>query len=295
MKTCMNARLYPLLQKYSSSIYVRSWDRFPDCHVQDITPVYTNDDDVEVNEPLPGFKLEFRIKSLNSALKHETFTVPVTDLRLPNLSENYTESSAVDRAVKGDHNALVASHASGEWVVLDDVDGCTTSALRATGITDIIVPNPNIKHIDGAAVYPGLLITLLLNMPPKPKSFYLDYTCSWAGSKTGIMPIVDVTVLLERWLLDVDGVLALTVCMRHLPLEKRRTHLDDIQSDIDRLGKTTGYSFERVHGSYYRNNFMAFLVLKSVRVEPALPAKRLKKKPACFMDETHGGLKRQKK
>jgi hypothetical protein len=292
-------RLYELLKEYRPSIYVRSWvECFPDCLVQNIVPVYTNADDLEIAAmgPCPeGYKLEFRVTTLNKALRSETCTVAATDLRVPDLSDDYPASSAVERDVKAVHNHLVASRATGGWVVLDDDAGNTTAALRAAGITDITVPNPNLETVEGATLYRGLLSTLVVNMPVTPKSFYLDYTCSWAGCRTCILPQVDVAIILERWLLAADGILAVTVCMRHLTTAKRRTHLDDVETDIARMGASAGYAFERVHGSYYRNNFMAFLVLQSVplpeKVE-VVPAKRRRTAAAVFMNETHGGLKR---
>jgi hypothetical protein len=261
-------------------------------------PVYTNADDLEIaaTGPCPqGYKLEFRVTTLNKALRKETCTVAAEDLRVPDLSIDYPDSSTIERDVKAVHNRLVASLARGAWVVLDDDAGHTTAALRGAGITDITVPNPNLATLAGATLYPGLLSTLLANMPVTPKSFYLDYTCSWAGCRSCILPQVDIALLLERWLLAADGILALTVCMRHLSAAKRRTHLDDIQRDIARMGAGPGYAFERVHGSYYRNNFMAFLVLQSVplpeKVE-VVAAKRRRTAAAVFMNETHGGLKR---
>ena len=298
-KMLARRRLYELLKEYRHSIYVRSWgNSFPGCLVKDIAPVYTNADDLEIAAvgPCPmGFKLEFRVTTLNRALRYETCTVAANDLRVPDLSDDYPASFAVERYVKAVHNHLVASHATGSWVVLDDAAGNTTAALRAAGITDITVPNPNLDTLEGATLYPGLLIALVVNMPVTPKSFYLDYTCSWAGCRTCILPQVDVGIILERWLLAADGILALTVCMRHLTAEKRRTHLEDVQTDVARMGAKAGYAFERIHGSYYRNNFMAFLVLQSVplpeKVE-VLPAKRRRTAPAVFMNETHGGLNR---
>ena len=282
---------------YDASIYVRSWcAQFPGEVIHDITRVYTNSDDLEIDAdgPCPkGFKSEFRIKSLSPSLRFGLCTVPEHDLRLPDLSDEYTDSSAVDHSVKAGHNALLAAHASGIWTVLDDVEGSTTAALRAAGITDITVPNPHLNHIEGATLYPGLLITLVTNMSVKRAgSFYLDYTSSWAGCRKGILPKVDIELILTRWLLAADGILAVTVCMRHLTLEKRRSHLDDMQTDIERMGTKFGYAFERVHGTFYRNNYMAFLVLKSVAVEEVLPLKRKRVAPASFMSETHGGLKR---
>ena len=292
-------RIYDLLKRYKASVHVRSWvDRFPDTCVQDITPVYTNAEDKEILAvgPRPrGYRLEYRVKTLNKALKYETYTVPVEDLRLPALSQDYPESSSVERDVKAVHNSLVASHATGAWVVLDDEAGHTTTALRAAGVTDITVTNPAVEGFEGATVYRGLLSTYVLNARATPKSFYLDYTSSWAGCDTCILPRVDVAVILERWLLAADGILALTVCMRHLTLAKRRTHLEDIQAEIEEMGGAAGYAFERVYGEYYRNNFMVFLVLKSVPLLPRveeLPAKRRRTAAAVFMDETHGGLQR---
>jgi hypothetical protein len=296
----LRRRTYDLLKMYDASIYVRSWcAQFPGEVIHDITRVYTNSDDLEIDAegPCPiGFKSEYRIKSLSATLRYGVCTVPENDLRLPDLSNEYTDSSVVDHSVKASHNALLALHASGIWTVLDDVDGSTTAALREAGITDITVPNPNLNHIEGATIYPGLLITLVTNMSVKRAgSFYLDYTSSWTGCRKCIMPKVDIEIILTRWLLAAEGILAVTVCMRHLTLEKRRTHLDDMQADIERMGCKLGYAFERVHGAFYRNNYMAFLVLRSVArkdVDEVLPSKRKRVAPASFMSETHGGLKR---
>jgi hypothetical protein len=280
------AETYSLLKRYAPSIYVRSWvDKFPDCCVLNVNPVYTNASDLQIQAigPIPeGFKYEFQVTSMNSKFKVETTTVPLSDLRLPVLPDY--SSHAVDKKTKEHHNNLVAEHATGEWVVLDDAKGNTTKALRKKGVADITIPNPSLTHMKGATVYPGLLVTYILTCERR-KSFYLDYTCSWVGSKTGIKPIVDVNIILTRQILAEDGILAITVCMRHLKRKKRATHLDDIQADIASM---SGYVFERVYGCFYRNNFMAFLMLKSVST-----TKRRRIQREFFMHETHGGLMRK--
>lgn len=293
-----------LLQKVRKSLYVKSWRKMhPEWMVKKVTQVYTNKKGYQVVAvgPKPkGWTLEYSVEAVHELTgEHETSTVPCEDLHFPALSD-YKEGW-VDKVAKTKHNKIVVEHSfvGDSCVVLDGPAGETSKALNTIGhpVKKIIVTNPGLQRLKEATVHQGLLLTFLLSTKKVIDVFYGDYTQEWRGSETGVVPRLDVAVLLSRWLLAPGGILAVTVCMRHLTIDKRRTHLDDIQADIERMGLADGYAFERVYGDYYHHNFMAFLVLKSV--PPAtevdvLPEKRRRTPSAVFMKELHGGLKRKR-
>lgn len=276
---------------YGKSIFVREWCKlFPGYYVTNVTPVYTDNKDNQIPADGPcanGFKLEYEVDSINKSLVSETVTVG--SIRMPVLSGEYDEETVCDD-VKSRINVLLAVEmvkVAAAVIVLDGPSGNSTKAFITGGLSDIVVPNPAIKSIPGATVVPTLLIFYLMNAPIFTSHLYADTTGEWAGCETGLQVKVDIELFLSRGFLPVEGgILAVTVCMRHLTLPKRLTHLDDIQCDI---GNMSNYTFERVHGEFYRNNKMAVLVLRSV-----LSTKRRRITRDFFMDETHGGLMHKK-
>ena len=292
-----------LLQKLRKSLYVKSWkETYPEWRIRKVTRVFTNKtgDQVIADGPKPkGWTLEYSVQAVHEkTLKQTTTTVPCEDVHLPVLCD-YSETT-VDKIAKTKHNKVIVEQtAVGDTcVVLDCPGGETSKALKRFGHDKkkITVTNPGLKWLKDATVYQELLLTFLLGTKKVIDVFYGDYTQEWHGSETGVVPRLDVAVLLERWLLAPDGILAVTVCMRHLKRDKRLTHLDDVQTEIERMGLAEGYSFERVYGAIYHKNFMAFLVLKSVPPAPQVvevPEKRRRTASAVFMKETHGGLKRK--
>ena len=283
--------IWKAAKAYSKSIFVREWiEPFPDCYVTNVTPVHTDNDDNQVpaDGPCPeGFKLEYQVESIYKSLAKETVTV--ASIRVPVLSCEYDEETVCDE-VKERINVLLAEEmvkVAAAVIVLDGPSGNSTKAFITGGLSDIVVPNPAIKTIHGATVVPTLLIFYLMNAPIFSSHLYADTTGEWAGCETGLQVKVDIELFLSRGFLPFEGgILAITVCMRHLTLPKRLTHLDDMQREI---GNMSNYAFERVHGEFYRNNKMAVLVLRSV-----LPNKRRRMTRDFFMDETHGGLMHKK-